>query len=47
MAFARLSPAGATAIANLEVLQLGLELLDSAVSHLEVLVQAVALGNQL
>lgn len=47
MACARLSSASAAAIADLEVLQLGLELLDGAVCHLEVLVQAVALGDQL
>ena len=42
-----LSPSAATSIAHLEVVQLCLEGLDRAVSQLEVLVQAIALRNQL
>ena len=40
-------PAGAAAVTNLEVVELGLERLDRAVGHLEVLVEPVALRNEL
>ena len=40
-------PAGATAITDLEVVELGLERLDCAVRHLEVLVEPVALLDKL
>ena len=43
----RLSALSATAIADLEVVQLSLEALDHAVSLLEILVESVALGNEL
>jgi hypothetical protein len=42
-----LSPSAATSIADLEVVELCLERLDRAVSQLEVLVQAIALRDQL
>jgi hypothetical protein len=42
-----LSPPAATSIADLEVVELCLEGLDRAVSQLEVLVQAIALRDQL
>ena len=40
-------PAGATAVTDLEVVELGLERLDRAVGHLEVLVETIALRNEL
>ncbi len=40
-------PAGATAVANLQVVELRLERLDRAVGHLEVLVEPVALRDEL
>lgn len=42
-----LAPLGTTAIADLEVVKLSLELLDGTVSGLEVLVEAVAFGDEL
>jgi hypothetical protein len=42
-----LSPSAATSIADLEVVELCLEGLDRAVSQFEVLVQAIALRDQL
>jgi len=41
------SPAAASSITNLKVLQLCFELLDSTVSHLQVLVQTIPLGDQM
>ena len=43
----RSSPARAAAVARLEVVELGLERLDGAVRGLEVLVETVALGDEL
>ena len=40
-------PAGATTVANLQSVKLGLELLDRAVSDLEIFVEAVALRDKL
>ena len=40
-------PAGAATVADLQVVELGLERLDRAVRHLEVLVETVALGDEL
>lgn len=42
-----LSSGGAAAVSNLEVVELSLELLDGAVSHLEVLVESVTFGDEL
>ena len=44
---AALPPARATAVADLEVVELGLERLDRAVSLFEILVETVALGDEL
>lgn len=41
-----LSSAG-TPVSDLEVVQLGFELLDCAVSHLEILIETITLGNKL
>ena len=43
----RLPAAGVATVADLEVVELGLERLDRAVRHLEVLVETVALRNKL
>ena len=43
----RLSSGAASSITNLEILQLCFELFDGTVSHLQVLVQAIPLGDQL
>jgi hypothetical protein len=43
----RLSPGAAPSITNLKILQLCFELLDGTVSHFQVLVQAIPLGDQL
>ena len=40
-------PASASTIANLEVVELRLELLDGAVCHLQILVEAVTFRNEL
>ena len=40
-------PAGAAAVADLKVVELGLERLDRAVGHLEVLVETIAFRNKL
>lgn len=45
---ARQSPSvGATTIANLQCIKLGLELLDRAVSNLEIFVETIALRDKL
>ena len=43
----RSPPASASTIANLEVVELRLELLDGAVRHLQILVEAVTFCNEL
>ena len=43
----RLPAAGVATVADLEVVELGLERLDRTVRHLEVLVETVALRNKL
>ena len=42
-----LPPAGAAAVTNLEVVELGLERFDGAVRHLEIFVEAVAFLDEL
>ena len=43
----RSPPAGTTTVADLKVVEFGLERLDRAVGHLEVLVETIALRNEL
>ena len=43
----RLSPSAATSVADLEIVELCFEGLDRAVGQLEILVQAIALRDQL